>query len=102
MTYLFERLISTSIFALLLLPLIAVAQSSGPDVSGKRFKRIVVRNAIIIDGNGKPASGPKDIVIIDDKISRIVGVDPVAVKAGTARRPPKGDVEIDATSHPIH
>lgn len=70
---------------------------SGPEVSGKRFKRIVIRNAIVIDGNGKPASGPKDIVIVDDRIVRIVNVDPVAVKAGRAKRPAKGDVEIDAT-----
>jgi len=75
----------------------ALGQRSGPEVSGKRFKRIVIRNAIVIDGNGKPASGPKDIVIVDDKIERIVNVDPVAVKAGRARRPAKGDVEIDAT-----
>ncbi len=73
------------------------AQTANPNISGKRFKRIVVRNAIIIDGNGKPASGPKDIVIVDDKIVQIVGIDPVAAKAGTARRPAKGDVEIDAT-----
>src|SRR4028118_652024 len=47
--------------------------------SGKRYNRVVIRNAIIIDGNGTPASGPKDIVIVGDTISEIVGIDPVAV-----------------------
>lgn len=64
--------------------------------SGKRYQRIVIRNAIVIDGNGTPASGPKDIVIENDRITAIVNIDPVAVKEGTARRPAKGDVEIDA------
>lgn len=65
-------------------------------VSGLKFGRLVIRNAIVIDGNGTPASGPKDIVIENDRITAIVNLDPVAVKAGTARRPAKGDVEIDA------
>lgn len=73
------------------------AQNLNSQTSGKRFKRVVVRNAIIIDGNGKPASGPFDIVIENDIISDIVGLDPVAVKEGTARRPAQGEVEIDAT-----
>ncbi|NNE97407.1 MAG: amidohydrolase family protein [Pyrinomonadaceae bacterium] len=72
------------------------SQKSDAEISGKRYKRIVVRGATVVDGNGTPATGPKDIVIENDKILRIVGLNPVAVKAGTARRPPKGDVEIDA------
>lgn len=66
---------------------------SGP---GERPARIVIRSAIVIDGNGTPASGPKDIVIENGIITEIVGIDPVAVKSGRARRPEKGDVEIDA------
>ncbi len=64
--------------------------------SGKRYSRLVIRNAMIIDGSGKPASGPFDIVIENDLITQIAGLDPVAVKAGTAKRVAKGDVEIDA------
>lgn len=71
-------------------------QTTSQITSGKRYNRIVVRNAIIINGNGTPASGPKDIVIENDIITEVVGVDPVAVKDGTAKRPAKGDVEIDA------
>jgi len=64
--------------------------------SGKRYQRLVVRNAMIVDGNGTPASGPKDIVIEGNTISEIVALDPVALKRGDAKRP-AGDVEIEAT-----
>jgi cytosine/adenosine deaminase-related metal-dependent hydrolase len=63
---------------------------------GKRVQRLVIRGAMIVDGNGTPASGPKDIVIEGDKITEIVALDPVALKDGRAKRP-AGDVEIDAT-----
>ncbi len=64
-------------------------------VSGRRYPRLVVRNATIIEGNGTPASGPKDIVIENGRITDIVALDPVALARGTGRRPP-GDVELDA------
>jgi imidazolonepropionase-like amidohydrolase len=64
-------------------------------VSGRRYPRLIIRNAIIIEGNGTPASGPKDIVIENGRIANIVALDPVAVGRGTSVRPP-GDVEIDA------
>lgn len=63
---------------------------------GKRYRRLVIRGAMIVDGNGTPASGPKDIVIEGNTITEIVALDPVALKEGRARRP-AGDVEIDAT-----
>src|SRR5687768_8920484 len=64
--------------------------------SGKRYPRLVIRGAMIVDGSGKPASGPFDIVVENDLITQIAALDPVAVKEGTAKRPAKGDVEIDA------
>jgi imidazolonepropionase-like amidohydrolase len=64
-------------------------------VSGHRYPRLIVRNAVIIEGNGTPASGPKDIVIENGTISSIVPLDPVAIGRGSAQRP-QGDVEIDA------
>jgi imidazolonepropionase-like amidohydrolase len=70
------------------------AQSSRIE-SGHRYPRLIIRNAIIIEGNGTPASGPKDIVIENGRIANIVALDPVAVGRGTATRP-QGDVEIDA------
>ena len=70
---------------------------ASPADSGKKFERIVIRNAIFVDGNGKPARGPFDIVVENGMIKELVGLDPVAVKRGNARRPAAGDREIDAT-----
>lgn len=39
--------------------------------SGKRYDRLVIRNAILIDGNGTPARGPMDVIIAGSKISEI-------------------------------
>ena len=72
-------------------------QVSQASLSGKRLKRIVIRGAIVVDGSGKPAAGPYDIVIENDTIKQMVSIDPVAAKAGNARRPEKGELEIDAT-----
>jgi hypothetical protein len=91
------RKITVFLFTISLFSPAIIAQTSNAEISGKRYKRVVVRNAIIVDGTGRPASGPFDIVIENDLITEIVGLDPVAVKEGTARRPAKGDVEIDAT-----
>ncbi|HSB11836.1 MAG TPA: amidohydrolase family protein [Blastocatellia bacterium] len=65
-------------------------------ISGKRYPRLVVRNAMVVDGNGTPASGPKDIVIVNNTIAEVVPLDPVALREGRARRP-DADAEIDAT-----
>jgi hypothetical protein len=75
----------------------AIAQTPGQAVtSGRRYRRLVIRNAMIADGNGTPASGPKDIVIEGNTIVAVVPFDPVAAKSGRAKRP-SGDAEIDAT-----
>src|SRR5947207_577557 len=75
----------------------AFAQANPASFSGKRLKRIVIRNAIVVDGSGKPASGPYDIVLENDIITQIVAIDPVAASEGRAKRPDKGELEIDAT-----
>lgn len=64
--------------------------------SRKRYPRLIIRNATVIDGNGTPASGPKDIVIEGNRIVEVVALDPVAIQEGEGVRP-EGDVEIDAT-----
>lgn len=64
--------------------------------SGKRSPRLVIRNAMVVDGNGTPTSGPRDIVIVGNTIAEVVALDPVALREGRAKRP-EGDVEIDAT-----
>ena len=74
------------------------AQSpAGPSLeTGRRYARLVIRNATIIDGNGTPAMGPADIVVVNDTIAEIAFLDPVALKRGDAKRP-AGTIEIDAT-----
>jgi imidazolonepropionase-like amidohydrolase len=67
-----------------------------PVTAGKRYQRLAIRNAMIVDGNGTPASGPKDIIIEGNKIAQVVPIDPVAVKEGRFRRQ-AADAEIDAT-----
>ena len=64
---------------------------------GTRAKRLIIRNATIIEGNGTPAEGPKDIVVEGNVITQIITLDATAVKNGTARRVAVGDAEIDAT-----
>jgi imidazolonepropionase-like amidohydrolase len=71
------------------------AQTKAP-VNGERYARLAIRNAMIIDGNGTPASGPKDILIENNRIVAVVPLDPVAVQSGRAKRLP-ADAEIDAT-----
>ena len=73
-----------------------LAQINPSAISGKRVKRIVIRNAMVVDGSGKPAAGPFDIVVENDIITQITGFDPISAMAGKANRPAKGDVEIDA------
>lgn len=73
---------------------IANGQVAPNSVSGKRAKRVVVRGAMVVDGTGKPAAGPFDIVVENDTITQIAGYDP---RDPNPRRPEKGDVEIDAT-----
>ncbi len=65
-------------------------------VNGKRYERLVIRNATVLEGNGTPAAGPMDIVIEGNKISEVIPLDPVAVKEGEGKRP-EGNIEIDAT-----
>jgi imidazolonepropionase-like amidohydrolase len=77
-----------------LLGTVAAAAAQLPS-SGKRYPRLVVRNAIVIEGNGTPASGPKDIVIEKGVISDIVPIDAGALKRPGFKRP-AGDIEIDA------
>lgn len=75
-----------------------VAATRGPaPTHGVRPRRLIIRGAMLIEGNGTPAEGPKDIVIEGNQITQIVSLDPVAMRDGTARRPPAGDAEIDGT-----
>src|SRR4051812_47647280 len=67
---------------------------TGP-TSGVRPDRLIIRNAMVVSGNGTPAAGPYDIVIENHHIAQMVPLDPVALRSGANR--PTGGVEIDAT-----
>jgi N-acyl-D-aspartate/D-glutamate deacylase len=80
----------------------AFAQAPAP-TSGHRVHRLLIHNATVIDGNGTPASGPKDILIEDNVISAVIPLDPVALSRsappgmrGQANAAPP-DAVIDAT-----
>ena len=77
---------------------------SAQTVSGKRYNRIIIRNATIVDGNGTPASGPADITIEGNRITGITWRDAVARSggpnvsgAGGSSNSAAADAEIDAT-----
>ncbi|MDX2152265.1 MAG: amidohydrolase family protein [Bryobacteraceae bacterium] len=72
--------------ATLLILSAAHAQPPAP-AHGQRPQRLIVRNAMVVEGVGTPASGPRDIVIEGGKIVRIV--------PSRAKSPAEG-VEIDA------
>ena len=85
-----------SLLAVAALASAASAQGTKGISHGVRPPRYVIRNATVVEGNGTPASGPYDIVIEGNTIADLVPLDPVALKAGRARRP-AADAEIDAT-----
>jgi hypothetical protein len=74
-----------------------LSQKTNSPITAKHYNRLVIRNAMIIDGSGKPASGLYDIVVENDLITQIASLDPVAVKEGRAKRVAAGEIEIDAS-----
>jgi hypothetical protein len=75
----------------------AAAQNNGAaPTSGKRVRRLLIHNAMVVDGNGTPASGPKDIVIENNTIADVIALDPVAVARG-GQGPAQADAVIDAS-----
>lgn len=63
---------------------------------GQRVKRLAIRNALVIDGNGTPTRGPMDIIVEGNVITEMIALDPVALRRGISKRAP-ADAEIDAT-----
>lgn len=95
-----RKLVSSILLvSILSVPVVTSRAQSGRTnvVPGRRYSRLVIRNAKVIDGNATPLSGPYDIVVEAGTIKEMVGLDAVAVASGTARRPAQGEAEIDAT-----
>ena len=82
------------IAAFLACALIAAAQAP---ISGRRVHRLLIHNATVIDGNGTPASGPKDIVIENNTIADVIALDPVSLSRGGRGAAVQPDAVIDAT-----
>jgi len=72
----------------------AAAMAQTAPVNGQRYPRLAIRNAIVVDGSGTPASGPYDIIIENNRIVDVVELDPVALNRGAKRLP--APIEIDA------
>src|SRR5437879_3639123 len=75
--------------------LAATAAAQAPN-SGRRYPRLLIHNATVVDGNGTPASGPKDILIENNRIADVIPLDSVAVSRGNSRTA-QADAVIDAT-----
>src|SRR6185369_16464352 len=88
-----SRTLPASLAALLLACCAAAQQAPA---SGKRVRRLLIHNAIVVDGNGTPASGPKDIVIENNTITDVIPLDAVAAARGS-RGGGQADAVIDAT-----
>jgi len=73
-----------------------LASAQTAPTHGVRARRLAIRNAMVIEGNGTPAEGPKDIIVEGNRIVEVIPLDAVAVKMGEVKRAP-ADVEIDAT-----
>src|SRR5215467_11674623 len=80
---------------IVLLALAAVAFAQPAPTSGKRVRRLLIHNAMVVDGNGTPASGPKDIVIENNLITDVIPLDPVSLSRG-GRGGAQADAVIDA------
>ena len=72
-------------------PAPARAEGEGP------FDRLIIRNAMLIDGTGAPARGPVDIVIERNRITAVVAVGATAGDMRPSGRPGNPTKEIDAT-----
>lgn len=74
--------------ALFIFAVCSFAQAPAP-AHGKRYARLVIRNAMVVEGNGTPARGPLDIVVENNRIAEI--------RPPGAGRTGQAGAEIDAT-----
>jgi imidazolonepropionase-like amidohydrolase len=78
-----------SIAAAVTLTLAAQQSPAVPGIHAKAFRRLLIRNAMVIYGSGRPPFGPADIVVEDGRIATI------GSPGGQIARP--ADAVIDAT-----
>jgi len=70
--------------------------AASPDWASGPYERLVIRNAILIDGAGAPPQGPMDIAIEGGRIAEIRNIGAPGIAAHEDRRLEKGTREIDA------
>jgi hypothetical protein len=63
-----------------------LAAQNAPE-HGCRYNRLLIRNAMVVEGNGTPASGPRDVLIEHNRIA----------ETGPAARRTRADAEIDGS-----
>ena len=74
------------------------AQSGSDWAQGEQYPRLVVRNAMVINGRGTPTEGPLDLVIEGGKIVDMIPVDGVSLAHyGANWQRPTGQRVLDAT-----
>jgi len=73
----------------------AVAQTFAPSASpGVRYNRLLIRNAMVIDGAGNPARGPMDILVEGSTIATVRPARPInefGTAAAVAGREPRAE-----------
>ena len=74
--------LGTLLISILMLTLSTYGQTRGVE-SGNRYERLIIRNVMVVDGNGTPASGPVDIVVEGNTIQSLRGVRPGADPYGS-------------------
>src|SRR5215471_16377889 len=84
-----------TICTLLAVALLATAQTAPS--SGRRYRRLLIHNATVVDGNGTPASGPKDIIVENSRIADVIPLDAVSLARGQGSSGTQADAVIDAT-----
>lgn len=84
---------------ILLLLIAATFNLSAQELAEGPFNQLIIRGAILINGNGAPPLGPVDVVVEDDKIAEVRVVGYPGVKINEKRRPvlKPGGQEIDAS-----
>src|SRR5258708_34048072 len=76
----------------------AVLSSQTAPTSGVRPQRLIIRNAMVVDGNGTPAKGPFDITVVNNVITQVTPRDRVSAgRVGSRGAIDPGATEIDAT-----
>lgn len=89
------------VFLIAFMPLSGWGQPSEPaperTAGDGPYDRLVIRGAIMIDGTGAPPVGPVDIVVENNRISKIKRVGYPKVPIEEDKRPEKGTHEIDAS-----